>query len=848
MRRALQASSRTGLRRRVMAVVAAASMVTGSLSLAAGPATAAPNDVMIPLATTYAAPEVIAAGAHNLLKATDLDTQETFIASLDGGLTWANANIPGFGPGSTDYATDGHIYFQDLVGDGFVVKRYDFATNSTSQVAQLDAKAVSINATHAVTGKGDDGNGNPTSYVSTELATGVTHTLASASHHGSMGSEPRLGSGAFALVVNATYGGPVGGTGYIDLLPLVGGKRLSAKVAGLSDASLRGDQVVYLTETKTRTAVCFRSATSWSHSSCKTVRKGTYSAPGASLDVGPGWVTVMRTFYASNAEAFVVNGTSRPTSIAKLKPPAGATVEFAYAAGAADRPIVRLVTSTGGYVASYRADGAFTHLVDYLPTTAGIRQLHLTPAAVVAADDRPTISTLGEQVWSRSVTDGVAGKEQLLAPRASGFTGLNASDRRTIIRGLSGVALLDGGKFVRKLPSNSKITTLSGAYYLTGGPGSGEMRRIDGTRVLRGPVIDIFGSLALKSLSHGRYEVVDASGRTAVVKGSLPKAVNNGLTGAKLWGDWVMASGTDSFGGDTAVVFNYRDPTRVHVLDGTPQALGDGFVLVDSFGLLSWNFETGATEALVDGSTNWDRAVTDGSHHAAWVTDTGIEVHQLSGVGATQPLVLGVVAPRSLNNLPTTASWRLEIDATKALAAGALVIKNSAGAVVRTIPVTATKDGSIRGVSWNGRADDGVTPVPVGTYTWELTAPSADGSGNLVINTLPANAGRPVMGTLKVSSRFLGTVSGPTPKLSDTTPTVGQTLTVATRTWKPVGTTTLSYQWFRGTVAVGGNAPTYQVTAADRGQKLTVTVTGVADGWRTTHRTTSATAKVVDAP
>ena len=150
-----------------MAVVAAASMVTGSLSLAAGPATAAPNDVMIPLATTYAAPEIIAAGAQDLLKATDLDTEETFIASTDGGLTWANANIPGFGPGSTDYATDGHIYFQDLVGDGFVVKRYDFATNSTLQVAQLDAKAASINATHAVTGTGDDGNGNPTSYVST---------------------------------------------------------------------------------------------------------------------------------------------------------------------------------------------------------------------------------------------------------------------------------------------------------------------------------------------------------------------------------------------------------------------------------------------------------------------------------------------------------------------------------------------------------------------------------------------------------------------------------------------------------------------------------------------------------
>ena len=854
MPRAFVVSSRTRSNRAWMAAVAAACLSVGAAGLAVAPAVAVTGDVTIPLGSSHAAPNVIAANSQDLLKATDLDTEEAFRASTDGGVTWTDANLPGFTGSSTKFVTDGHVYYQQPVGDGFEVDRYDFTTNASTQVALLDTEAISLNATHAVVGEGSDAHGDPTSYASVEFATGTRHALASASHRGaSPVSGPWLDSGTYALAISNSPASSGIAAGYVDLLPLDGAKRLSAEVAGLSDASLRGDQVVYLTEKKAGTRVCFRSPKHWSHPSCKLVNAGDHRSDPASLEVGSDWAIATRLPYDSNAVAFVIKGSSHPTSVARVIAPAGTTLQLALGSGAAARPIVWLGTSAGGYVASYRSDGTFARLVDYLPMTASVTDLYLTPDAVVAKDDRPSILTPGNQVWSRSVSNGVAGPEQLLAPRASGFTGLSASDARTIIRGHSGVALLDGGQVVGRLPNASRVTKLSGPYYLTGAPDKGEVRRIDGTRMLKGPVIDIFGSLALKALSHRRYEVVDVTGRAPVVKGTLPKSVVAGLSGARLWGDEVMAAGTDVFGGDNTVVFNYRKSSQSHAFDGSPIALGDGFALVDAnpgsgvSGLVSWNFTTGATEVLVDGTGDANRPVTDGSHRAAWVTSTDVVVHQLSGVGATAPLLLGVMAPKVLNNLPTSASWKPQFDATKGLSSGSLVIRNKAGVAVRTLASAATRDGSIRSITWNGRAADGVTPVPAGTYTWELTVPAADGSGNLAVNTLAANAGKPLTGTVRVVSKYLGTVSGPAPKVSDKTPVVGQTLTAAPGAWKPKSKTTLAYQWFRGSTAVGGNSATYTVTSADLGQKLRVSVTAAADGWRTRTRSSSATAKVAAA-
>ncbi|WP_198018473.1 hypothetical protein, partial [Sedimentibacter sp. B4] len=70
---------------------------------------------------------------------------------------------------------------------------------------------------------------------------------------------------------------------------------------------------------------------------------------------------------------------------------------------------------------------------------------------------------------------------------------------------------------------------------------------------------------------------------------------------------------------------------------------------------------------------------TDGSHRIAYSPDSDGEVviHELSGVGTSPARLLGLIAPTSLNNAPSSASWKPEIDATKALEAGTLTITDS---------------------------------------------------------------------------------------------------------------------------------------------------------------------------
>ncbi|WP_268745652.1 sialate O-acetylesterase [Clavibacter michiganensis] len=71
---------------------------------------------------------------------------------------------------------------------------------------------------------------------------------------------------------------------------------------------------------------------------------------------------------------------------------------------------------------------------------------------------------------------------------------------------------------------------------------------------------------------------------------------------------------------------------------------------------------------------------------------------------------------------------------------------------------------------------------------------------------------------------------------------VGSTLTAETAAWTPVATA-LSYVWKRnGVVVPGRTASTYVPAPRDAGSQLTVTVTGLADGYAPTSRTSAARA------
>ena len=75
-------------------------------------------------------------------------------------------------------------------------------------------------------------------------------------------------------------------------------------------------------------------------------------------------------------------------------------------------------------------------------------------------------------------------------------------------------------------------------------------------------------------------------------------------------------------------------------------------------------------------------------------------------------------------------TWTPQFDVTKPLKKAELSILDSTGKVVRKLEATAP-DGSIRGLSWDGRNSKGAK-VPVGDYQWQLTGRADDGDGTLV--------------------------------------------------------------------------------------------------------------------
>jgi hypothetical protein len=99
--------------------------------------------------------------------------------------------------------------------------------------------------------------------------------------------------------------------------------------------------------------------------------------------------------------------------------------------------------------------------------------------------------------------------------------------------------------------------------------------------------------------------------------------------------------------------------------------------------------------------------------------------------------------------------------------------------------------------------------------------------------------------TVKVAAPM----TGRTPKISDTTPKVGQVLTAKTGTWKPTQTA-FTYQWYAksrsGKVSriTGATTATYLVDTTYAGYRLKVKVTGTAPGFKPVDKYSSYTDKI----
>jgi len=116
----------------------------------------------------------------------------------------------------------------------------------------------------------------------------------------------------------------------------------------------------------------------------------------------------------------------------------------------------------------------------------------------------------------------------------------------------------------------------------------------------------------------------------------------------------------------------------------------------------------------------------DGVGHIVCAQSSSL-VWGLVGVTTSAPRLLGVMAAPSVG-FATTPMWRVDLDTTKQLSAGSLLIETAEGTVVRTLATPESVDGSIRGVTWDGLDSSG-TPVPTGTYGYVLAADAVDGSG-----------------------------------------------------------------------------------------------------------------------
>jgi hypothetical protein len=145
------------------------------------------------------------------------------------------------------------------------------------------------------------------------------------------------------------------------------------------------------------------------------------------------------------------------------------------------------------------------------------------------------------------------------------------------------------------------------------------------------------------------------------------------------------------------------------------------------------------------------------------------------------------------------------------------------------------------------------SPAATFSYQWKVSGksvkgathstytPSASYRGKKLTVTVTAKRTGYTTVTRTSSSKTIGygVLSAPKPKISGTHQT-GKTLKVSVGTWKPKPS--FSYQWKRnGSKIKGATHTSYKTTSADRGKKITVTVTGKKSGYATKSATSSAT-------
>ncbi len=227
------------------------------------------------------------------------------------------------------------------------------------------------------------------------------------------------------------------------------------------------------------------------------------------------------------------------------------------------------------------------------------------------------------------------------------------------------------------------------------------------------------------------------------------------------------------------------------------------------------------------------------------------------------PIAGAIAAKYTLQPADAGAAVTVKVIGTKPGYTTVARAASPTGAVEKA-KLTATPVPRITGSSTVGEALTAVPgtwspgPVPL-TYQWFRGTTAIPGAAAASYTVQAADAGaklkvvvtsaRPGYATIAKTSAATNTVAKaklsttPTPKVTGTA-TVGKTLTADAGTWAPAPVA-LTYQWFRGKIAIkGATGKTYVLKADDAKATISVAVTGAKAGFTSVIKSSAATEAV----
>ena len=602
-------------------------------------------------------------------------------------------------------------------------------------------------------------------------------------------------------------------------------------IPGSTGAVASSTQLVYVLATTSTVQICARLLSNLSTViPCSTVLTGSFDSVYPQFSNFAMW-TVINIWTGLGAAGkytpYIWNG-SAPT---KVTLPAGSYIDQPAAAGSdiyGDTPFALVRdSSTVPSILRILADGSATTGFP-LPTAAAapVGYLSVAPDRAVGADTRDGALELTS--WTRSVSQSGFSGETVLPQRSSG---LAASAARTVISGPSGLTVYDRGT-VRNTIADAHLSQLSGPYITRlGWNTAANSSQIEVATVNNTVVGDFLGTAGTLFGSEYVTWSTDANQATHVVVNDLtgaagPRTVtlpsgSATCAAGRVWSNTlVMVCGAkaEAFNLTTgALITTLSAPTNqfVNIMD-----VGDGYAVV-TFNNLDynlWNTALGTLTPLTD--CGYD-ATSDGVGHVACASSTQLVWRDFSSLSTNGPRLLGVLTSASADFSNVGTTWTLDVDATKPLKAGSVVISKADGTTVRTLATAASSDGSIRAVTWDGLDSSGKS-LSAGRYTYKVVVDAADGSGALT----SVDGTGPVTGTVTITSASpVGMSAGALlpvvpSRLLDTRITGPSLGSNQTRTLKVTGV--------GGVPATGVSAVVLNVTITDAtsGGYLTVSPTG----------------------